>query len=226
MSARRASTNAHSVERTQLYVLNYYCKTFIASNDCRLMCSRRSIKLKAQARAARRRHHRFRHGQSGPAGAAAHRRQARARRSPSPRTNRYSASRGIPGLRTRAGRLLRAPLRREAQSRHAGRRDARLQGRLRQPGAGDHGAGRCHPLAEPVLPDPRVRLHHGRRRRSARSPAHSPDADIMAALDRAVRHSHAAADRDGAELSGQPDRACRRSRFLQGGRRLREASTT
>ena len=32
-----------------------------------------------------------------------------------PRTDRYSASRGIPGAAPRAGRVLRAPLRREAQ---------------------------------------------------------------------------------------------------------------
>ena len=42
----------------------------------------------------------------------------------------------------RAGGLLRAPLRREAQSRHADRRDARLEGRLRQRRAGDHRARR------------------------------------------------------------------------------------
>ena len=64
------------------------------------------------------------------------------------------------------GRLLRAPLRREAQSGHADRLDARLEGRLRQSGAGDHGAGRRDHFAEPVLPDPRVRLHHGGRRHS------------------------------------------------------------
>jgi hypothetical protein len=52
-----------------------------------------------------------------------------------PRTNRYSASKGIYGLRKSAGRLLRTPLRGEARSQQPGRGDARLQGRLRQCGA-------------------------------------------------------------------------------------------
>ena len=43
-----------------------------------------------------------------------------------PRTDRYSASKGIAGLR-RPSRLLRAPVRREAQPRHSGRGDARLR---------------------------------------------------------------------------------------------------
>ncbi len=41
-----------------------------------------------------------------------------------PRTNRYSASKGIAGLRQGTGRLLCAPLRREAQSRDASGGDA------------------------------------------------------------------------------------------------------
>ena len=64
----------------------------------------------------------------------------------------------------RPGRLLRAPLRREAQSRHPGRRDARLEGGLRQHGPGHHRAGRRDPGAEPELPDPRLRLPDGGRR--------------------------------------------------------------
>ena len=64
----------------------------------------------------------------------------------------------------RPGRLLRPPLRREAQSRHPGRRDARLEGGLRQHGAGDHRAGRRGAGAEPELSDPRLRLPDGRRR--------------------------------------------------------------
>ena len=81
-----------------------------------------------------------------------------------PRTDRYSASRGIAGPAPRAGRLLRAPLRREAQSRHAGRRDARLEGRLRQRRAGDHRAGRRRAGAQSELSDPRLRLPDGGRR--------------------------------------------------------------
>ena len=81
-----------------------------------------------------------------------------------PRTHRYSSSRGIPGLRRAQAAYYAAPLRREAQPGHAGRRDARLQGRLRQHGAGDHRAGRRGPLPEPDLSDPRLRLHHVGRR--------------------------------------------------------------
>ena len=81
-----------------------------------------------------------------------------------PRTDRYSASQRHPRPAPRAGRLLRAPLRREAQSRHPGRRHARLQGRLRQRGAGDHRAGRRRAGAQSELSDPRLRLPDGRRR--------------------------------------------------------------
>ena len=59
-----------------------------------------------------------------------------------PRTNRYSASRGITGLRRAQAAYYGAPLRREARPGHAGRRDPRLEGGLRQHGAGDHRAGR------------------------------------------------------------------------------------
>ena len=94
---------------------------------------------------------------------AAHHRQAG-------RDRRQAAHRplfGLQGHRRPApgpGRLLRPPLRREAQPRHAGRRDARLQGGLRQHGAGDHRAGRRGAGAEPELSDPRLRLPDGRRR--------------------------------------------------------------
>ncbi len=81
-----------------------------------------------------------------------------------PRTDRYSASKGITGLRSRAGGLLRTPLRRRPQPRNAGCRHARLEGRLRQRRAGDHRAGRCRAGAEPELSDPRLRLPDGGRR--------------------------------------------------------------
>ncbi len=86
------------------------------------------------------------------------------------RDARQAAHRPLFGLQghcraaPRPGRLLRAPLRREAQSRHPGRRDARLQGRLRQCGAGDHGAGRRRARAQSELSDPRLRLPDGGRR--------------------------------------------------------------
>ena len=92
----------------------------------------------------RRRHHRSRHGQPRPADAARTSSRSSRRRVGKPRTDRYSASQGHPRAAPRAGRLLCAPLRREAQSRNAGRRHARLEGRLRQRGAGDHRAGRRH----------------------------------------------------------------------------------
>ena len=85
----------------------------------------------------RRRHHRPRHGQPGPAGAGACRPEA-------VRDRRQAAHRPLLGLQghrrpaPRPGGLLRPPLRREAQSRDPGRRDARLEGGLRQHGAGDH----------------------------------------------------------------------------------------
>ena len=120
---------------------------------------------KAKARRAqwRRRHHRPRHGQSRPAGAGACHREAEG-------DDRQAAHRPLFGLARhsgpapRAGRLLRAPLRREAQSRHAGRRHARLEGGLRQCGAGDHRAGRRRARAQPELSDPRFRLPDGGRR--------------------------------------------------------------
>ena len=59
-----------------------------------------------------------------------------------PRTDRYSASRGIPGLRKAQAAYYAPPLRREAQSGHPDRRDARLEGGLCQRGAGDHRARR------------------------------------------------------------------------------------
>ena len=120
-------------------------------------------RAKARGTQCGRRHHRPRHGQSGPAGAGACHREAQG-------DDRQAAHRPLFGLEghrgpaPRAGRLLRPPLRREAQSGHPDRRHARLQGRLRQRGAGDHRAGRRHPGAQPELPDPRLRLPDGGRR--------------------------------------------------------------
>ena len=112
---------------------------------------------------ARRRHHRFRHGQSRHADAGPHRAEAGRDGARSAHQPLLGLARH-PGPAAGAGRLLRAPLRRDAQSRDADRRDARLQGRLRQHGAGHHRARRRHSRAEPDLSDPRVRLHHVRRR--------------------------------------------------------------
>ena len=161
-------------------------------------------RLKAKARAARRRHHRSRHGQSRSAGAEAYRSTSLSRRSASrapiaipPR----AASRAAP----RAGRLLRAPIRREARSRDAGRRDARLEGRLRQYGPGDHRAGRCRAGAQSRLSDPCLRLPDGGRRRSA--PCRR-DAGRDSSRARARGHAlDPEADRGCRLLSVEPDRA-------------------
>ncbi len=81
-----------------------------------------------------------------------------------PRTHRYSASKGIPGLRRAQAAYYERRFGVKLDPGDADRRHARLQGRLRQHGAGHHRAGRRHPGAEPDLSDPRVRLHHlGRR---------------------------------------------------------------
>src|SRR5436190_1804484 len=71
-----------------------------------------------------------------------------------------------------------------------------------------------------TAPDPRLRVYSGRRSHPARS------GDLARALFERNRPCHASlgaiACRFGGELSLEPDRAGRRSGFLQGGRRLRE----
>jgi alanine-synthesizing transaminase len=87
--------------------------------------------------------------------------------------DRYSASKGIAGLR-------------RAQAGYYERRfgvklnptprscDAGLQGGLRQHGPGHHGAGRRGAGPNPSYPDPRLRLPDGGRRHSARSAEPTP----------------------------------------------------
>ncbi len=170
----------------------------------------------------RRRHHRSRHGQSGPAGARPCGREAEG-------DHRQAAHRPLFVLARhrraapRAGGLLRAPLRREAQSRHPDRRHARLQGRLRQRGAGDHRARRRGAGAESELSDPRLRLPDGGRR----DPLGAVRADAGFLRDPGARDRafDPEADRGGGLLSGESDRLCRRSRFLQGARRRSRRST-
>ena len=137
-----------------------------------------------------------------------------------PRTDRYSVVEGHSRPAPRAGRLLRAPLRREAQSRHPGRRHARLQGRLRQRRAGDHRAGRRRAGARSELSDPRLRLPDGRRRH----PLGAVGSDAGVLRDPRARHHplDPEADRGGGLLSVESDRARGRSRFLQGARAVRE----
>ena len=140
-----------------------------------------------------------------------------------PRTDRYSASKGIPGLRRAQAGLLRPPLRREAQSRDAGRRHAGLEGGLRQHGAGDHRAGRRGAGAQSLLSDPRLRLSDGGRR----DPLGAGRADARF-LRRDGARAHPfdpQADRGGRLLSLQSDRDGRLARFLQGPRRSSPRST-
>ena len=137
-----------------------------------------------------------------------------------PRTDRYSASRGIAGLRRAQAAYYDAPLRREAQSRHAGRRHARLQGRLRQRRAGDHRAGRRRAGAQSELSDPRLRLPDGGRRHPLG--AVGADAEFLPHARARDHPFDPEADRGGGLLSGQSDRLCGEPRLLQGPRRLRE----
>ncbi len=87
-----------------------------------------------------------------------------------PNAHRYSASRGIPGLR-------------KAQAAYYQRRfgvtvdpdtevivTLGIEGGPRQPRPGDHRARRRRAGAEPILPDPQLRLHHRRAPRSAPFP--------------------------------------------------------
>ena len=119
----------------------------------------------------------------------------RARRREAVRDRRQAAHRpllGLQGHRRPApgpGGLLRPPLRREAQSRdrRSSRRSARRRAsptwRRRSPAPGD-----VVLVPEPELPDPRLRLPDGGRRRSARSRPIRPPA-FFPALERAVTHS-------------------------------------
>ena len=125
---------------------------------------------------------------------------------------------GHPGPAQGPGELLRPPLRREAESRHPDRCDARLQGRLRQHGVGHHRARRRGAGAQPDLSDPLVRLHHEWRRRPLHAGRPERGFHALARSGRAALDPQA--DRAGAELSGQPDRLHGDARFLQGGRRL------
>ena len=81
-----------------------------------------------------------------------------------PNAHRYSASRGIPGLRKAQAAYYQ---RRFGVTRRSGQgsdRHAGLEGGPRQPRPGDHRARRCRARAQPELPDPHLRLHHRRRR--------------------------------------------------------------
>ena len=120
-------------------------------------------RIKARGAGRRRRHHRPRHGQPGPAGAAARHRQA-VETAGKPRTDRYSASKGIAGLRrAQAGYYARrfgVKLNPDTQVvATLGSKEGFANMAQAITGAGRRGAG-----AEPELPDPRLRLPDGGRR--------------------------------------------------------------
>ena len=121
----------------------------------------------------------------------------------------------------RHGRLLRPPLRREARPRHRGRspRWARRRASPTWPRPLT-GAGRRDHLPQPGLSDPRLRLHHGRRRDPPRAGA---DAGAVS-VGRQPRGAQllAAAERADRQLPVQPDRPVGRPRLLQGRRRAGE----
>ena len=130
-----------------------------------------------------------------------------------PRTDRYSSSRGIAGLR-------------RAQAAYYARRfgvklnpetqvvaTSRLQGGVCQRCAGDHSSGRCDPGAQSELSDPRVRISHGRRR-DPLGPL-GADAGILRSLGARDRALHPKTDRCDRLLSLEPDCVCGRSRLLQ-----------
>ena len=128
----------------------------------------RSQRAEGQGARRRARRDRPRHGQSRRPDPRAHRRQAD-RGGAEPENPRLFGvarhRRAAPRLR----RLLRPPLQCRARSRARGHRHVGLEGGARQSGAGDHRAGRHRAGAEPVLSDPRLRLHHGRRLGAARA---------------------------------------------------------
>ena len=143
-----------------------------------------------------------------PAPAACHR-EAEGDRSASRAPTAIRPRKGIAGLRRAQAAYYGAPLRREAQSRDPDRRDARLEGRLRQRGAGDHRAGRRRAGAQSELSDPRLRLPDGGRR----DPLGAVGAD--AGILRGARARDRALDPEAARgrrlLSVQSDRLRRRA---------------
>ena len=81
-----------------------------------------------------------------------------------PRAHRYSASKGIAGLRKAQAGYYARRFGGRARSGQRGDRHPGLEGGARQSRPGDHRARRRRARAQPVLPDPHLRLHHRRRR--------------------------------------------------------------
>ncbi len=136
-----------------------------------------------------------------------------------PRSHRYSVSKGIPGLRRAlAGYYQRRfdvaldPETEVVATLGSKEGLANLAAAITSP-------RRHHPGAEPVLPDPPVRLHHCRRLRP-QHPRHAGRGDAARAGPGSAPFG-AAADRADRELPVQPDRLCRLARLLPRGGRLR-----
>ena len=130
-----------------------------------------------------------------------------------PRTDRYSSSRGIAGLRRAQAAYYERRFGVKLNPGDADSRHARLQGRFRQRRASDHRAGRCDSCAQSELSDPCLRLSHGGRCDPLRAVRANSDFSDARARHRAF---HPKADCGCRLLSGQSDRLCRRSRLLQG----------
>ena len=137
-----------------------------------------------------------------------------------PRTDRYSASRGITGLRKAQAAYYGAAFWRQAQSGHPDRRDAGLEGGFCQRRAGDHRAGRRRAVPQSELSDPRLRLPDGGRR----DPLGAVGTDAAILRGGGARDHPFDPEAAGARrlLSLQSDRLCREPRFLQGSGRVRE----
>ena len=105
-----------------------------------------------------------------------------------PRAHRYSASRGIKGLRKAHVAYYKRRFGVDAGSRPRSDRGAGLQGRLRQSRHGDHRAGRCGAGAQSRLSHPCLRLHD-RGRRHPPCARHHRRRNISPRSARATRHS-------------------------------------
>ncbi len=136
-------------------------------------------------------------------------------------THGYSASRGITGLRRAQAAYYGAPLRREGRPQQPGDRHHRLEGRLRQHGAGDHRAGRRGALPQPELPDPRLRLPDGRRRHPFAAGGAGRELFPRPRAGGDALDPEAAGG--GGLLPVEPDGACRRPRLLPRPGQLRPA---
>ena len=141
-----------------------------------------------------------------------------------PRTDRYSASKGIAGLRRAQagyyGRRFGVKLNPETQVvATLGSKEgfANMAQAITAPGDVDPGS-------ESELPDPRLRLPHGGRRHPLR-PGRA-DAGLLPGRRARRGPFDPEADRARGLLSVQPDRLCGFPRFLPGSRRLRQEART